>query len=513
MSNLYQMLDEVVQRNPKNAALVFQGHDISYASLKDAVDRLAYGFNALGLKKEDRLALMLPNVPHFVITFFAAARLGITIVPISIHYKEDEIHHQIEDAEVNGIVFWEGFRDAVVNASHDLATCKTCIVLGKNTENEEHNLLALIEKSVPLDESIDLEASDTATIVYTAGSAGRPRGAELTHENLISNARACSEFLHLSQNDKVIGAMPFFHPLGFTLVQNAFLYAGASILMKSKFNPQNIISTIESDKPSYMIGVPSMYRELIKEDPENKVDFSSLRACLSSGDAMDQETVNVYEEVYKVQMLEGYGLTEASPMVSFNSPNGIHKAGSIGLPLHGIDMKIVDEAGAEIVPGQIGEIIVQGPNVMKGYLNRPQATKEAMRNGWLYTGDFVKLDESGHAFLVVRQKNVIIKSGFNVYPREVEKFLLGHPKIKEAAVIGIPDDVYGETIHACIVLKEEGDDSTAGEIEAYSRERMAAYKCPTVIHFYESLPKGPTGRVLRDKLKKDLMDELNAEEH
>lgn len=510
MSHLYQLLEESAKKYPDQIALFHQAHKISYRMLNDSVNRMALGLLKLGLGQGDRLAVMLPNIPHFTITFFAAMKLGITLVPISIYYKADEIHHQLEDSEIKGIVFFEKFRDDVHRAVVDLESCQQCIVLGRQVDEGENSLLSLIEKSSALEAEVEIDGDDTALIVYTAGSVGRLRGAELTHNNLLANVKSCFEFLNLTSEDKVIGVTPFFHPLGFSLIQNTFISAGASVFLQTKLHPEDILDTIEAHKITYMVGVPSTYRELLKADPERKRDFSSISALLSSGDAMDQETINVYEEEYKVQLLEGYGLTEASPMVSFNKKNGIHRAGSIGLPLLGVDMRIVDDSGAEVMPGQVGEIIVKGPNVMKGYLNRPEATKEALHDGWFYTGDMARLDESGYAFIVVRKKNVIVKSGFNVYPREVEKFLLGYPKIKEAAVIGIPDDIHGETIHACIVLKE-GETVVDHEIDNYNKSRMAAYKCPSVLHFYESLPKGPTGRVSRDKLRKDLNDQLNAE--
>ncbi len=510
MSSLYQLFENSAEKYSDRVALVHQSHAITYRLLDDSVKRLANGFKSLGLSKGDRLAVMLPNIPHFTITFFAALKLGITLIPISIYYKADEIHHQLEDAEARGIIFFEKFRDDVQRAVVDLESCQQCIVLGRDVDAGEHSLLTLIEKNSCLNDEILIDGDDTALIVYTAGSVGRLRGAEISHNNLKANVHSCRHFLDLNSEDKVIGIIPFYHPLGFTLIQNTFLSAGASIFLKTKIEAEDIFNTIESEKITYMVGVPSTYRELLKADPERKRDLSSISACLSSGDAMDQETMTIIEEDYKVQLLEGYGLTEASPMVSFNNQNGIHRAGSLGLPLSGVDMKIVDESGKEVIPGQVGEIIVKGPNVMKGYLNRPEATKEALQDDWLYTGDMARLDESGYGFIVVRKKNVIVKSGFNVYPREVEKFLLAYPKIKEAAVVGIPDDVHGETIHACIVLKE-GESIVSDEIDNYNKTRMAAYKCPSTYHFYESLPKGPTGRVLRDKLRKDLKDQLNAE--
>lgn len=504
MNNLYQILSEATDKYPDHCALIFQEHRISYQQLKEATDRLAGSLADLSLEKGDRVALMLPNIPHFVMTYFALLKLGITIVPVSIYFKADEIRHQLEDAEVKGIIYWEGFRKRVHQAIYELETCRRLIVLGQSTEPGERLLTSMIENHAPLEEIVDVEPDHTALIVYTAGNTGRPRGAELSHLNLLSNAKSCQKFFRLKDTDGVIGVIPLFHPLGHTLVLGAFLSAGARVVLLTKFQGHQVLECVEKEKISYLIGVPSMYREFIQLEDTDQWDLSSLAACLSVGDSLKEETLDIFESHFNVPLLEGYGLSEASPMVSFNSPSHERKAGSIGMALPGVDMRIVDDYGGEVAMGQIGEIIVRGDNVMKGYLNKPEATKEALKDGWLHTGDFAQVGENGFGFVVVRKKNVIIKSGFNVYPREVEKFLSGHPKIKESAVIGVPDAVHGEEIHACIVLKAN-EQAAESEIINYTKERIAAYKCPNTIHFYESLPKDPTGRVLREKLKQDLV--------
>jgi len=499
VNNLYQVLGNAFEKHPEQTALVFGARQISFKDLKMAADRLAGGLQNKGFQKGDRVALMLPNVPHFSICYFALLKLGAVIVPISIFYKAEEIHHQLEDSEVKGIIYWEGFRQPVRQAVHDLEGCEHLIVLGDKVEAGEVRLNYLMETHEPLEEVVEVESDTTALVIYTAGTPGRTRGAELTHVNILSNIQACVNFLSISSDDGVVGVLPLYHMLGQTVVMNCFLSAGARIVLVPKFDAKNILEIIAKEKPTYFVGVPSMYREILKlEDVEE--DTSSLKFCLSSGDALRQETMEAFEERFKVPILEGYGLTEASPMISFNNTTHERKAGSIGLPLPGVDMRIVDESDAEIRSGQIGEIVVQGPNIMKGYLNRPEATKEAIRDGWFRTGDFARLNDSGFGFIVVRKKNVIVKSGFNVYPREVEKFLHGHPKVKEAVVVGVPDNIKGEEIHASIILKES-EQATPEEIIEYIKERMAAYKCPKFIHFVDSFPIGPTGRVMRDKVK------------
>jgi len=506
VNNLYQVLEITASEHPENIAFVFGDHRIMYNDVKEATDRMAMALQDLGLNPGDRIAIMLPNLPHFPMTLFALLKLAVTVVPVSIFFKAEEIHHQLEDAEVKGIVYWEGFRSVVLEAVQGLERCEKMIVLGEKSEPGEIRLTYLIETKDPLEATAAVNPDDTALIVYTAGMTGRPRGAELTHKNILSNIRACSDFFKFNADDGVVGVLSLYHPLGMTLVLGSFFDVGARVLLIPKFDPRAVLELIQAEKPTYFIGVPSMYRELLNVEDGGSFDISSLKFCLSSGDALKSETIEAFESRFKIPILEGYGLTEASPMVSFNSPVRERKAGSIGLPLPGIDLKIVDENSAEVKPGQVGEIIVQGPNIMKGYLNRPEATKEALKDGWLYTGDLAKLHDDGYGFIVVRKKDVIVKGGFSVYPREVEKFLIGHPKIKEAAVVGVPDPNSGEEIHAFIILKD-GEEAKQEEIIEYIKERMAAYKCPKVIHFITDLPKGPTGRVMRDQVRQTLQNE------
>lgn len=505
MNNLYQILENAATKYGENVALVFGENRITYEDVKEAADRLAKGLKGLGLGAGDRMALMLPNVPHFPMSYFALLKIGVTIVPVSILYKAEEVHHQFADSEVKGIIFWEGFRSCIKEAVQGLEKCETLIVLGEKAEPGEVRLTYLMERNDPLEETVEVEPEDTALVVYTAGATGSLRGAEITHRNVLSNIDACCEFLNLGSEDGVVGVLPLYHLLGQTLVMGSFLRVGARVLLMPRFDAGDVLKTIEAEKPTYFVGVPSMYSEILKVEDGEKYDVGSLKFCLSSGDGMKQETMETFEAKFNVPILEGYGLTEASPMVSFNSPSRERKAGSIGLPLPGVEMKIVDEVDSEVKPGQVGEIVVQGPNVMKGYLNRPEETREVLKEGWLRTGDLALLHEDGFASVVVRKKNVIVKSGFNVYPREVEKFLCGHPKIEEAVVVGVPDPVQGEEIHACIVLKE-GEEAAQEEIVEYSKERMAAYKCPKVVHFFSSLPKGPTGRVMRNKVKESIVE-------
>jgi long-chain acyl-CoA synthetase len=507
VNNLYQILIHSDSEQQKKTALIFGNNQLSYEVLKDAVERLAQGLVSMGISAGDRIAIMLPNTPHFIISYFALLKIGAIIIPVSVLYKADEIHHQLEDAEVKGIIYWEGLRSNVRKAVEELERCKIMLVLGKKAEPGEVRLTYLIEKNEPLEDVVEVSSDDTALIIYTAGTTGRPKGAELTHNNILSNIESCIKFFKPIQEDSVVGVVPFHLPLGQTLVIGSFLRVGGSILLVPKFEVKELLKIMELNKPSYFVGAPSMYQKMLSLEDSGEIDVSSIKYWLSCGDALKKETMEQFEKQYKVSVLEGYCLTEASPIVSFNHPNKDRPAGSIGLPLPGIELKIVDETDTEVNTGEIGEIIVKGPNVMKGYLNRPEATKEALRGGWLRTGDLARVDESGYSFIEVRKKNVIVKSGFSVYPREVEKFLSGHPKIKEVIVVGLPDKTVGEEVYACIVLKDK-EKAVTQEIVEYAKERIAPYKCPKSVFFVLSLPKGPSGRVLRDEVKKLLMKKI-----
>jgi long-chain acyl-CoA synthetase len=497
LNNLYHLLEQTAVQHPENPALIFLNHTLTYGAFKDAADRLASGLRSLGLDAGDRIALMLPNVPHFAIGYYASLKIGAALVTLSGSFRADEIHRRLEDSEAKAILFFEGFRSYVHQAVQGLDRCRNLLVLSDQPQAGELRINSLMEKHGPLEATAEVRPDDTALIAYTGGLSGHVKGAELTHANLGSNAQACFEFLNLQPSDGVVGGFPLSHLTGQTLVMNTFIRAGASIVLLPKFDSTAVPSAVAEYRLTHIVGVPAMIAELaaLPESP------AVLPKCaLSTGDALRPETMEAFEEKWRVPVLEGYGLTEASPMVSFNSTARERKAGSLGLPLPGVEMKIVDENDREVSPGQVGEIIVQGPNVMKGYLNRPEATREVLRDGWLRTGDLALLDESGFGFIVTRKKNVIVKSGFSVYPVEVEKIIAAHPGIREAVVIGIPDAVQGEEIHACVVARN-GEPPAESEIIEYVRERIALYKCPRSILFVPSLPKGPTGRVLRDKVR------------
>ena len=350
-------------------------------------------------------------------------------------------------------------------------------------------------------DDIERDPSDTAVILYTSGTTGTPKGAELTHFNMLENCRAgATDLVHISEQDVIFGALPLFHSFGQTCCLNAGVRAGACLTMIPRFEPGKALEIIQRDKVTLFDGVPTMYHALLNYPDRAQYDVSSLRMCVSGGSAMPVEVMRGFEKAFGCVILEGYGLSETSPVASFNHPERERKPGSIGTPIRGVEMKVVDDLeGNELPPGDVGEIAIRGHNVMKGYWNRPDATAEVLNDGWLLTGDLARTDEDGYFFIVDRKKEMIIRGGFNVYPREIEEVLYEHPAVLEAAVIGVPDEAMGEEIAAVVVLRP-GHDASADDIRGFVKDRLAAYKYPRHVWFADELPKGPTGKILKREI-------------
>jgi long-chain acyl-CoA synthetase len=349
----------------------------------------------------------------------------------------------------------------------------------------------------PVSEVVPREPPDTAVILYTSGTTGRPKGAELTHAGLNRNQEITARnLLLLTPDDVIMGCLPLFHVFGLTCGLNAAIATGAMLTLIPRFNPDKALAVIERDRVTVFEGVPTMYAAMLHTDPATRPDVSSLRVCISGGAAMPVEVMRQFEDAFGAIVLEGYGLSETSPVASFNHPHAPRKPGSIGTPVEGVAIRLVGQDRQEVAPGEVGEIEIRGHNVMKGYWGKPEETAAAIRDGWLATGDMARADEDGYIYIVDRKKDLIIRGGYNVYPREVEEVLYEHPAVAEAAVVGIPHDSLGEEIGAAVVLKP-GADVTPADLSAYVKSRLAAYKYPRRVWLLDSLPKGPTGKILR----------------
>jgi long-chain acyl-CoA synthetase len=490
--NLASILTESAAEHPAEPAIRLGGTELSYAELDERSARLAALLREKGLEQGDRVGVMLPNVPEFPVAYYGVLRAGGVVVPMNVLLKRREIAFYLEDSGAKLLLAWHGFHAEACDGAADAGA--------EPVEVEPAAFAAALEELEPVTGLADTEEQDTAVILYTSGTTGKPKGAELTHANLARNAdvsaRTTSE---IGAGDVVLGALPLFHSFGQTVAMNASLGVGACLTLVPKFDPGEALATMQRDGVTHFYGVPTMYGALLHHPERGSFDTSALRICITGGASMPVEVLRGFEEAFGAKVMEGYGLSETSPVSCSNHPDRERKAGSIGTPIEGVEMRVVDEDDNEVAQGEVGEIVIRGHNIMKGYWQRPDATAEAMRGGWFHSGDMARTDEDGYFYIVDRKKDLIIRGGYNVYPREVEEVLYEHPKIREAAVLGIPHDEWGEEIGAAVVTMES-EELSPEEVSAYVKERIAAYKYPRVVWFIDELPKGPTGKILKREI-------------
>jgi long-chain acyl-CoA synthetase len=491
--NLASIIAESAARTPTAVAVRLGPLELTYADLEERSARLAPLLREKGLRQGDRVGVMLPNVLEFPISYYGVLRAGGVVVPMNVLLKRREIAFYLEDSGAKLLLSWHGFgedaREGAAEAGAELI------------EVEPDSFAELLDAQEPDTEIVATDEQDTAVILYTSGTTGKPKGAELTHFNLARNAEIASQTTcGIEQGDVVLGSLPLFHSFGQTVSMNASLRVGATLTLLPKFDPGEALKIMGRDRVTHYYGVPTMYGALLHHPDRDQHDTSALRICITGGAAMPVEVLRGFEEAFGCELLEGYGLSETSPVASSNHPGRPRKPGSIGTPLREVEMKVVDENDREVPQGEVGEIVIRGHNVMKGYWEKPEATEEAMRGGWFHSGDMARIDEDGYFFIVDRKKDLIIRGGYNVYPREVEEVLYEHPKIREAAVLGVPHDQWGEEIGAAVVV-HEGEELAPEEVSAYVKERIAAYKYPRLVWFLDDLPKGPTGKILKREIQ------------
>jgi long-chain acyl-CoA synthetase len=492
MANLASALVESARNHADRPALRLDDAEVSYKMLDEGTARVAALLKQKGVEPGDRVGIMLPNVPYFALVYYGVLRAGGVVVPMNVLLKGREVGFYLRDPEAKVLFAWHQFGDAAKEGAEAEGAELVLVEPG-----EFEKLLTDIE---PDTELVDRDDDDTAVILYTSGTTGTPKGAELTHANLISNVEVATDLGQLSEEDVVLGALPLFHSFGQTCGLNSAIKMGAVLDLIPRFDPGKALEVIQRDKVTVFQGVPTMYHALLNHPERENYDVSCLKLCMSGGAALPVEVLKGFEEAFNCKVLEGYGLSETSPVASFNHPDKERKAGSIGTPIKGVEMKVVDEDGKDVPQGEVGEIVIKGHNVMKGYWNRAEATEEVMKDGWFHTGDMAQVDEDGYFFIVDRKKDMIIRGGYNVYPREIEEVLYEHEAISEAAVVGVPDEKMGEEVGAAIVLKE-GQDVDADELRDYVKDKVAAYKYPRKIWFLDELPKGPTGKILKREIK------------
>jgi long-chain acyl-CoA synthetase len=506
MLNLAMLLEQSASRDPGKVAVMLDDYRLRYAEVNGAANKVANALVKLGVQPGDKVAIMLPNTPHFPICYYGILKAGATVVPLNVLFKQNEVQYHLEDSDAVALIAWEGFAGEAAPGFRRAESCHNLIVVqapGSTAELPEGatGFNQLLADNAPAFDTVQRMPDDTAVILYTSGTTGRPKGAELSHFNMFFNAMICTEkLLGLNSDDVLLATLPLFHSFGQTCVMNVAMFLGATMTMLPRFEPVKAAEIIQRDKVTLFAGVPTMYFYLLNHPEVAKFDLSSLRRCVSGGASMPVEVMHAFNNKHNVTILEGYGLSETSPVASFNHLDRPAKPGSIGTPLWGVQMEVMDPEGRPAPLGELGEIVIRGHNVMKGYYKRPEASAESIRDGWFHTGDLAKKDADGYYFIVDRVKDMIIRGGFNVYPREIEEVLYAHPAVAEAAVIGVPDQALGEEIKAVVALKP-GQSATDQELMEYCKERLAAYKYPRSVEFRESLPKTATGKILKRELK------------
>ncbi len=490
--NFARWLAQRAAEVPEFPAIKLGPNVLSYARLDDAVSRAVTDLDAAGVRAGDRVAIIMPNVLAFPIYYYAILRLGGVVVPMNPLLKAAEIGYVLHDAQVKVAVTLGALAEHPRAAAGRTGT----------TLIAPDDVTARLAELAPSRIHRARGEQDTAVILYTSGTTGSPKGAELTHRNITTNVRAVTQtLLPMGPGDVVFGGLPLFHSFGQTVGLNAAISAGACLTMMTRFDPTQALRIFAEDKVTIALGVPTMYVALLAASTEESVRGLPLRVAAAGGASLPLEVLKAVEARFGITLLEGYGLSETSPVASFNHPDRPTKPGTIGIPIRGCEFKLVDLDDHEVGIGEVGEICIRGENVMKGYLNRPEDTAYAMRGGWFHTGDLGTVDADGFYTIVDRLKDMIIRNGFNVYPREVEEVLYTHPAVLEAAVVGVPHPEHGEEIAAVVTLKE-GRQATEAELIDYVRERVAAYKYPRIIKF-GSLPKGPTGKILKRDISID----------
>jgi long-chain acyl-CoA synthetase len=496
---LSTLLSERAKSTPDKICITFEKKKFTYSAIDNLVSDIAGGLKDLGVEGRDRIAILMDNCPEYIVSYFAILRAGGVAVPINNFLTPDEIAYILNDSNCKIIIYSNSF------SSHAEKIIKIIPSL-KAVDFVE------IPKTSPIPHLLKgrdgvLNEDELAVLLYTSGTTGFPKGAMLTHRNLLSNAAASMKVLNVSGKDRILLFLPLFHSFSFTVCVILPIYAGARIILLRSVKPfSKVINSIFRDRITLFVAVPTVYNVLSKK----RMSFIArclfkllinIRACISGAAALPEDTIHAFEKRFKVPLIEGYGLTEASPVVAVNPLKGVRKPASVGPPVPGVEVAVVGEDGRKLPAGETGELIVKGPNVMKGYFNKPEETEAVLRKGWLYTGDMARIDEDGYIYIVDRKKDLIIVDGMNVYPREVEDFILKHSSVEECAMVGIPDGRGSETP---ILYIKKKDDAVIGETEIrnYLKGKIAQFKNPKKIIFIDEFPKTATGKIKKTELRK-----------
>ncbi|MFN3534998.1 MAG: long-chain-fatty-acid--CoA ligase [Desulfatiglandales bacterium] len=503
--NIATLLENSSIKRSAHIAIRFEDRELDYKTLNELVGRFAMGLKKLGFGQGDRCVLMLQNCPEFVIAYYAIARLRGIVIPVNFLFKVHELKHIFDDSKPKAFIGMHPFLDEAISVLRELPHVKLKVALNlKNQEGFIDYSSVFDSEPAKIEEASD---DETFAILYTSGTTGVPKGAQLTHGSLSSNAITVAEMRQTDPEDIVLGVLPLYHVYGQTSAMNSSIYLGLTIHLFRQFDPDQVLGAVEAYRSTILIAVPTMFNRLLIKVEGRGLKRSSIRYCVSGGASLPVEILQRFQERFQTVIYEGYGLTESSPVCIENPFGKKTKPGSIGLPIPGFEAKIVDESGKEVKSGEIGELIVKGPGVMKGYLNREKETKETIVDGWLHTGDMAYKDQDGYIFIVDRKKDMIIRGGYNVYPREIEEILFSHPSVLEAAVYGVPHPDLGEEVAADVILKQK---ITHQELIEYVKAKVAPYKYPRIINIVEELPKSHTGKVLKKDLRERFIRQKEA---
>ncbi len=494
--NIAKNLERARTFFPDKAALIFEEKSYTYRELDENVNRLAGELKNLGIEKGDRVILFLPNIPGFVIGYFAVQKLGAIAVSANAMLKRHELEYIVNDADAKVLLTTESQRQEVID--EDLPGLKHVIIVEGKAGGKDLSLEEMISRADSSFRTVETDSKDPAAILYTSGTTGFPKGVVLTQSNINSNSFSASHYSGYEPNDKLHLFLPLFHCFGQNYILNGGISKCSTIILHRRFEPEEVLAAISKEKVTHFFAVPTIYIYFLNMDT-SAYDLSSLRYCFTAAASMPLEIATAWKEKFGLTIHEGYGLTECSPFAAYNHDYR-HKPGSIGAPIENVDMKIVDEAGNELPPGEHGEIIIRGPNVMLEYWRKPEATAEAIRNGWLRSGDIGMMDEEGYFFITDRLKDMINTGGFKVFPNEVEQIIYRHTAVNEVAVFGVTDPVKGESVQAAIVLKKNYDVSPE-EILDFCKKNMAAYRVPRKVFVVDQLPKSATGKILKRVLR------------
>lgn len=491
MSSLAENLIASAQEHGKRPAVKLDDHILSYAELHRRAAAVAGDLRARGVQPGDRVGIVLPNVPAFPVVFYGILLAGAVAVPMNPLLKSREVEYYLTDCDMT-LIYGLNDGEGTVSAAASKVGIPALLVPRMGPDNLSGD---------PVLDATARADDDTAVILYTSGTTGKPKGAELTHRNMATNAATTVDTLiNVGPEDVIMGCLPLFHVFGLTCGLNAAVKAAALLTLIPRFEAVQALKVVARDHVTVLEGVPTMYAAMLHSPEADNTDMSSLRTCIAGGAAMPVEILKDFERKFACEIYEGYGLSETAPIACFNQPGHQRRPGTIGIPVRGCQLRVVDDAGVDVPDGEAGEIVIRGENVMKAYWNRPEATAEAIPDGWFRSGDIAIRDADGYYTIVDRKKDLIIRGGYNVYPREVEEVLYQHPAVAEAAVVGIKDRNLGEEIGAAVALKP-GAQACSDELKSFVRERLAAYKYPRAIWLVDSLPKGPTGKILRREVQ------------